>query len=58
MYYQVIEEPSAEHLSALVSELVEEKGWIPQGGVAVTPREGSAGELLMFYAQALTKDDH
>ncbi len=57
MYYQVIEEPSAETLTAVVSALVEEKGWIPQGGVAVTPRKGSAGEQLMFYAQALTKDD-
>ncbi len=57
MYYQVIEEPSAARLITAVSELVEEKGWVPQGGVAVTPREGSAGELILFYAQALIKDD-
>lgn len=57
MQYQVIEQPSAEHLTAAVSELVEEKGWIPQGGVAVTLREGSAGQQLMFYAQALIKRD-
>lgn len=57
MQYQVIEQPSVKHLAAAVSELVEEKGWIPQGGVAITLREGSAGQQLMFYAQALIKDE-
>jgi hypothetical protein len=58
MYYQVIEKPSAENLTAVVSALVEEKGWIPQGGVAVTLRKGSAGKQLMFHAQDLTNDDN
>jgi len=56
MEYQVVEARSADDLSIAVNELVQSKGWKPQGSVAVSTLMIGPTAIRTTYAQAVIRD--